>query len=117
MAILRIYNAATAQLERQAFDEAGGAIAVDSADGLNGQSNGSVIFGQTGPVGADGAVRRRGNGSLVAIQSAGGGSFAVDPNAAGNGFAPIAELAGISGLNPINWWRTATSSSPEAVRA
>jgi hypothetical protein len=36
---------------------------------------------------------------------------------AGNGFAPVAELAGISGLNPINWWRTATSSSPEAVRA
>ena len=99
MAILRSYSATRAQLERQAqwpFDEAGGAIAVDSADGLNGASNGGVIFGQTGPVGADGTVRLP---------------------MAGNGFAPIAELAGISGLNPINWWRTATSSSPEAVRA
>jgi hypothetical protein len=99
MAILRSYSATTAQLGRQAqwrFDEAGGAIAVDSADGLDGEDNGSVTFGQTGPVGADGAVRLP---------------------MAGNGFAPVAELAGISGLNPINWWRTATSSSPEAVRA
>ena len=80
MAILRSYSATTAQLEPQAqwrFDEAGGAIAVDSADGLNGASN----------------------GSFVALQSASGG-FAVDPEGAGKDFTPVAELAGISGPNP-----------------
>ena len=101
MAILRSYSATTAQLGPQAqwrFDQAGGAIAVDSADGLNSESNGSVIFGQTGRVGADDAVRRRGDGSLVAIQSASG--FAVELEGAGKGFTPVAELAGISGPNP-----------------
>ena len=81
MVILRSYSATTAQLGLQAqrrFDEAGGAIAVDSADGLNGASN----------------------GSFVAIQSASGGGFAVDPEGAGKGFTPVAELAGISGPNP-----------------
>ena len=102
MAILRTYSATTAQLGPRAqwrSDQAGGAITVDSADGLNSESNGSVIFGQTGPVGADDAVRRRGDGSLVASQSA-GGRFAVDPDDAGNGFTPVAEFAGISGPNP-----------------
>ena len=80
MAILRIYNATMAERGPQAqwpFDEAGGAIAVDSADGLNGASN----------------------GSFVALQSASGG-LAVDPEGAGKGFTPVAELAGISGPNP-----------------
>jgi hypothetical protein len=81
MAILRTYSAITAQLGTQAqwqFDETGGAIAVDSADGLQGEQNGSVTFGETGPVGADGAAPLGGNGSFVLVQSAIGGRFGVD---------------------------------------
>ena len=81
MAILRIHSATSAERGSQArwpFDEAGGVIAVDGADGLNGATN----------------------GSFVAIQSASGGGFAVDPEGAGKDFTPVAELAGISGPNP-----------------
>jgi hypothetical protein len=104
MIILRSYSATTTQLGPQAqwrFDEAGGAIAVDSADGLNSEYNGSVTFGQTGPVGAD-------KPSGLAATAASSGSSAPAAAAsrsiwlagAGNGFTPVAELAGISGPNP-----------------
>jgi hypothetical protein len=99
MAILRNHSATTAQLSLQGqwrFDETGGAIAVESVHGLDGEYHGSVIFSQTCPVGSDGAVRLGGDGSFVLIRSATGGSFAIDPDGAGDGFTPPAGPAGVS---------------------
>ena len=93
MALVLSYSATTAQLGPLAqwrFDEAGGTVAVDRADDLDGSYRGSVSFGASGPTGAEGAVRLGGNGSFVEIQSASGGSFAVELAAFGdslvNGF-------------------------------
>ena len=110
MAILRTYSAATAQLGPQAqwrFDEAGGAIAVDSADGLDGEYHGDVTFGQIGAVGADGAVRLGGNGSFVEIQSDSGGSFAVELAAA----SPTESSANATGRPRSSAKRVATGRS------
>jgi hypothetical protein len=98
MAIVLSYSELTARLGPLAqwrFDEAGGALAIDRADGLNGSYRGSVTFGESGATGADGAVRLGGNGSFVEIQSASGGSFAVELAAFGDSLVRfvIARLA------------------------
>jgi hypothetical protein len=92
MAVLRTYSATTAALSpltQWRFNEAGGPTLVDSADGLNGVYQGGVTFGQSGAVGADGAVRF-GGGGFALIQSASGGDFTVEYAAFGdslvNGF-------------------------------
>jgi hypothetical protein len=87
MAVLRTYSATTAALSPLAqwrFDEAGGPTLVDSADGLDGVYQGAVSFGQSGAVGADGAVRFGGGGSFALIQSASGGDLTVELAAFGD---------------------------------
>jgi Ca2+-binding RTX toxin-like protein len=87
MAIVLGYSALTARLAPLAqwrFDEAGGGVAVDRADDLDGSYRGSVGFGESGATGAGGAVRLGGSGSFVEIQSASGGSFAVELAAFGD---------------------------------
>jgi Ca2+-binding RTX toxin-like protein len=87
MAVLRTYSATTAALSPLAqwrFDEAGGPTLVDSEGGLDGVYQGAVSFGQSGAVGADGAVRFGGGGSFALIQSAGGGDLTVELAAFGD---------------------------------